>query len=78
MTYKWEKIVVSLFPGMVVTLSFNAKMVLANFECNLKRLETPRNGFKKVTCSLWERRRAFKRGSLSGFQQEYNNFSGFP
>ncbi len=40
----------------VVTLSFNAKMVLADFECNLKRLGTPRNGPEKVTCSLWERR----------------------
>ncbi len=32
---------------VVVTLSFNAKMVLVNFECNL-------NGPEKVTCSLWE------------------------
>ncbi len=45
------------FLNVVVTLSFNAKMVLANFECNLNDyLGTPRNGPEKVTCLLWERR----------------------
>ncbi len=44
---------------VVVTQNFNAKMVLANFECNLKYyiyIGTPRKGSKKVTCLLWERR----------------------
>ncbi len=42
---------------MKVTLSFNAKMDLANFECSLKT-RTPRNGPVKVTCHLWEHRRS--------------------
>ena len=40
---------------VVVTLSFNAKMDLANFECNLKTRDSqkwPRKG----DLSLWERR----------------------
>ncbi len=49
--------VIVLTLSVVVTLSFNAKMDLANFECNVKTrdsLKWPRKG----DLSLWERRRS--------------------
>ena len=51
---KWTITILIISILVVVTVSFNAKMVLANFERNLKWLGTPRNGPEKVTCSLCE------------------------
>ena len=60
-------------PSVVVTLSFNAKMVLADFGYNIKRLGTTRNGFKKVTCSLWERRGSGPCGNVEGADLKNNS-----
>ena len=62
---------------VVVTLSFNAKMELANFECNLKTRDFqkwPRKG----DLSVWERRGSGSAGKCSHLPAVCLRESAFP